>query len=378
MFYEILRQGPNLNSTTDTAQRSAFQPHFHTEPMLEEKKTPVSTLKALGTYQQELKAQLPQEIFKRTPSRALYLVGFLLLNAGIIYAVTTLDLHWSLKILLGVMMGQFNAGMAFIAHETLHGGIVQSPWLQTLIGSIGFGPFLVSQTYWRFWHNTLHHGNTQLIYKDPDAFPTLSVYKRSKFMKVVFELAPGSKNPVSYFYLFYWFSLQSVMNQVYMRFGNKMWEKMDHKRVSIEFSIIVLAVSAYLYGIGFENIFYLAIIPLLIQNYTVLSYILTNHNLSPLTKINDPLENSLTVTTPKFWSILHLNFGYHVEHHLFPRVSGRHAKIIHEALKAQYPIKYKHMPKWQALKLLYKTPRLYKNATELIHPKTLETHPTLQ
>ena len=368
-----------MNPTTDTQrQTSVFQPHFKSTNETEAKPAKIEGLKALGTYQQELKSHLPQEIFKRTPSRAFYLVGFLVLNAAIIYAITTLDLHWSLKILLGVAMGQFNAGMAFIAHETLHGGIVQSPWLQTLIGSIGFGPFLVSQTYWRFWHNTLHHGNTQLIYKDPDAFPTLSVYKRSKFMKVVFELAPGSKNPVSYFYLFYWFSLQSVMNQVYMRFGNKMWEKMDHKRVSFEFSLIVITAAAYLYGIGLENFLYLALIPLAVQNYTVLSYILTNHNLSPLTKINDPLENSLTVTTPKFWSILHLNFGYHVEHHLFPRVSGRHAKKIHEALKLNYPEKYKHMPKWDALKLLYKTPRLYKNATELIHPKTLETHPTLQ
>lgn len=367
-----------MNLTTSAPQQTqTYQPHFKSTPESENKVATPEPLKALGTYQQELKAHLPQEIFKRTPTRAFYLVGFLGLNAAIIYAITTLDLHWTVKILLGVMMGQFNACMAFIAHETLHGGIVQSPWLQTLIGSIGFGPFLVGQTYWRFWHNTLHHGNTQLIYKDPDAFPTLSVYKRSKFMKVVFELAPGSKNPVSYFYLFYWFSLQSVMNQVYMRFGNKMWEKMDHKRVSVEFAIIAVIASAYLYAIGFENILYLAIIPLMVQNYTVLSYILTNHNLSPLTKINDPLENSLTVTTPKFWSILHLNFGYHVEHHLFPRVSGRHAKKIHEVLKLNYPQKYKYMPKWEALKLLYKTPRLYKNATELIHPKTLETHPTL-
>lgn len=365
-----------MNLTPDSAHKNSFQPSYliETPPQIQQKEA----LKPLGTYQQELKAQLPQEIFKRTPTRAFYLVGFLLLNAAIIYAITTLDLHWSLKILLGVAMGQFNAGMAFIAHETLHGGIVQSPWLQTFIGSVGFGPFLVSQTYWRFWHNTLHHGNTQLIYKDPDAFPTLSVYKRSKFMKVVFELAPGSKNPVSYFYLFYWFSLQSVMNQFYMRFGNKMWEKMDHKRVTVEFSLILAAAAFYFYAIGFENILWLAIIPLMVQNYTVLSYILTNHNLSPLTKINDPLENSLTVTTPKFWSFLHLNFGYHVEHHLFPRVSGRHARKIHEALKANYPQKYKYMPKWNALKLLYKTPRLYKNATELVHPKTLETHPTLQ
>jgi fatty acid desaturase len=344
----------------------------------DEKPTPTQGLKALGIYQQELKAKLPEAIFKRTPMRAFHLLAFIGLNAAIIYAVTQLDLAWPLKLVLAIMMGHFNAGMAFIAHETLHGGIVKTQWLQNLIGSIGFAPFLVSQTYWRFWHNTLHHGNTQLIYKDPDAFPTMSVYKRSKFMRVVFELAPGSKNPLSYFYLFYWFSLQSIMNQTYMRFGNKMWDKMNHKRVTLEMIPVYALAAGYLYFVGFSHLLWLVVIPLMIQNYVVLSYILTNHNLSPLTKINDPLENSLTVTTNKFWDTLHLNFGYHVEHHLFPRVSGKHTKKIHEALKANYPEKYKHMPKIKALKMLYKTPRIYKNATELIHPKTLETHPTLQ
>jgi fatty acid desaturase len=72
-----------------------------------------------------------------------------------------------------------------------------------------------------------------------------------------------------------------------------------------------------------------------------------------------------------------LNFGYHVEHHLFPRVSGKHAKKIHLLLKELYPDKYKFMPKWRALKYLYQTPRLYKNSNELVCPKTQETFPTI-
>jgi fatty acid desaturase len=254
---------------------------------------------------------------------------------------------------------------------------VKSQFLQSLIGSIGLAPFLVSQTYWRFWHNNLHHGNTQLIYKDPDAFPTLSVYKRSKFMRFVFSLSPGSKGPLSYFYFFYWFSFQSIINQAYMRFKNKMWDNMDHRKVTIEFISTCALAGAYLWFIGLENILWLAIIPALIQNYVILSYISTNHNISPLTKINDPLVNSLTVTAHPAIEFFHLNFGYHVEHHLFPRVSCAHAKTIHRHLKAMYPDKYKTMPKWKALKYLYQTPRIYKSSNELIHPKTLKTYPTI-
>lgn len=334
-------------------------------------------LKALITYQQELKKNLPEDIFKRVPSQGLFLLGFLSANIFLIYLVVHFNPAWYFKLLAAFFIGQFNAGMAFVAHDTLHGCVFKNTFLQQLVGTIGFAPFLVSATYWRYWHNSLHHGHTQLIFKDPDAFPTLSVYKRSKFMRVVFDLAPGSKNPLSFFYFFYWFSFQSVLNQSYMRFGNKMWANMNHKKVTKEFVPLCLLAVSYLYWVGLDNLVWLVLIPIAVQNYVILSYILTNHNISPLTKINDPLENSLTVTTNPFSDFIHLNFGYHVEHHLFPRISSRHAKKVHKLLKEMYPEKYKYMPKWKALKYLYQTPRLYKNNNELIHPKTLKTYPTL-
>jgi fatty acid desaturase len=108
-----------------------------------------------------------------------------------------------------------------------------------------------------------------------------------------------------------------------------------------------------------------------------MSYISTNHNISPLTKINDPLANSLTVTTNPLNDLVHLNFGYHTEHHIFPRMSGAHTKKVHFELKKMFPETYQHMPKWQALKLLYSTPRIYKNHTTLINPKTLKKFSTL-
>lgn len=347
---------------------------FRTEA---EEKSHEVELKALTFYQQELKRLLPEEIFERTPSRALFFVTFLAVNLSLIAFVAVTNPAWYLKLLAALVIGQLNASLGFFAHETLHGSIFKNKFLQNLIGFIGLAPFLVSITYWRFWHNTLHHGNTQLIFKDPDAFPTMSVYKRSKFMRFVFNLSPGSKTPLSYFYFFYWFSFQSVLNQSYMRFKNKMWDKMDHKKVTREFVPLCILAACYLYWVGLENFLWLVLIPLCVQNYTILSYISTNHNLSPLTKVNDPLENSLTVTTNPIQDFIHLNFGYHVEHHLFPRVSCRHAKTIHKILKQNYSTKYKHMPKWKALVMLYQTPRIYKSSTELVHPKTNQSYPTI-
>lgn len=364
----------NLDTISET---KLLIPNLEEQEVSKAENKPESHLKTLSFYQQELKKFLPEEVFLRNPARLGYFFTFLAINISLIAIVIMLDPAWYVKLIIAFAIGQLNTALGFFAHETLHGSIVKSRLFQDVIGMIALAPFFVSPTYWRFWHNTLHHGNTQLIYKDPDAFPTLSVYKRSKYMRFVFDLSPGSKNPISYLYFFYWFSFQSIINTVYMRFKSKMWDKMDHSRVTKEFIFILAALGSYVYFVGSENFLWLVLIPFLVQNYSILSYISTNHNISPLTKINDPLENSLTVTTNPLQEMFHLNFGYHVEHHLFPRVSCAHSKKIHALLKEHYPTKYKHMPKWKALKYLYQTPRIYKNSNELIHPKTNETFSTL-
>ena len=66
-----------------------------------------------------------------------------------------------------------------------------------------------------------------------------------------------------------------------------------------------------------------------------------------------------------------------MEHHLFPTINHVHHKFIHQKLKEYFPEKFQVMPKWEALKQLYKTARIYKNYTTLINPITGETYPTL-
>jgi fatty acid desaturase len=229
---------------------------------------------------------------------------------------------------------------------------------------------MISPTYWRFWHNNLHHGNAQLLYKDPDAFPTKMIWKNNNFMKNVFKLAPGSGYIRSYFYFFYWFSFQAFINQAKMRFGAKMWAKMDHKKVTYEFAAQVTFFVIYMGLIGPQNWLMLFVVPFMIMNYTVMSYISTNHNFMPYTKINDPLVNSLTVTNHPFFDFMTLNFGYHAEHHLFPGMPASKAKKVSQKLKEMYPDRYQIMPKSKALKILYSTPRIYKNRDTLINPET--------
>jgi fatty acid desaturase len=336
-----------------------------------------SVVKNLAYYNKIISAHLKPEFFERNPLRLNYLMVFLLSNIGIVYLVLNFELHWGLKIILGLCVGYFNSALAFISHETSHGSVVKSKNLQDAIVFFAFAPFMMSPTYWRFWHNRLHHGNTQYVLKDPDAFPTMSVFKNSKYLQNIFAWTPGSKSILSYSYFFFWFSFQSLLNQTHMRFKNKMWDEMNHKRVTLEFLAQVVLVGIYIYVMGMNNLFFMVMIPMLVQNYVLVSYISTNHNLSPLTKVNDPLMNSLTVTNHKVFDFMHLNFGYHVEHHIFPRMSGAYTKKTHEVMKKIFPETYQFMKKSEALKLLYATARIYKNPTTLVNPLTLETYKTL-
>lgn len=334
-------------------------------------------LLTVADYRKALLEHLPKDIFKKDIWRLKWGVVFYAVIVGVVYFGVQDGTPFYLKLILGFVMGMALGGNAFFAHEVLHGAIVKNKFAQDVIGFFGFAPFLISPTYWRFWHNYLHHGNTQLLYKDPDAFPTRMVWKKSKFMKFVFPLTPGSGYFRSYFYFMYWFSFQAFLNQIYMRFGNKMWQKMNHNRVTVEFAIQIVLFIAFCFFVGGENLIYLVALPFAVQNYTVMSYISTNHNMSPYTKVNDPLVNSLSVTNNKFLELVHLNFGYHTEHHLFPNMPMSKAKKVSDKLRELYPDRYQIMHKGTALKKLYSTPRIYKNREVLVHPETNQEFETL-
>jgi len=103
-----------------------------------------------------------------------------------------------------------------------------------------------------------------------------------------------------------------------------------------------------------------------------MSYIATNHFLNPLTETNDPLANTLSVTAPRWLERLHLQFGYHVEHHLFPTVSGRHAPAVRDVLRRLWGDRYLTMPHMRALRLLYARPKIHDGHDALIDPRTGE------
>ncbi len=317
-------------------------------------------------YAHTLRADLPPEVFAREPRRVGWLVLYAAVAAAGIAAVAA-GIAWPLALLASIVIGHSFAGMAFVAHETLHGSVVTGMRLRKLVGGIAFGPVAISPTLWMAWHNRVHHGNAGKLGVDPDVCMTLEDYRARPVLRFLNRFLPGGRRWAGALTLFYGLSGQALTVLLNMR---------DHLGLSARQRRLVLVESAVAGGfwlalgvwLGPVAAFFAIVLPFFLANALLTAYVLTNHALSPLTDVNDPLLNSLSVSSPRIVEIFHLNFGYHVEHHCFPSMSPRHAPLVRDAIRRRFSERYQSLPHLKALARVFGTSRVYKDATTLIDP----------
>lgn len=328
-------------------------------------------LQAISTYASEIKPLLPTGTFAPAYSRLLWLAVHVVIITCATWVITYAVRSWWLSLFLSPLIGMSFAGLTFLGHETLHGAIVRSPRLRRLIGWLCFLPFAISPTLWVGWHNRAHHGRTNRPAGDPDAYPTLHVYEGSRLIRVITDyFAPGRKQlyalAVS---LFVGFTVQSThMLLGAQRLG--LLSRAEQLRAIRDTALGIAFWTALAFLVGPVPFLLSFVLPLFVANGIVMSFIFTNHSLSSLTDVNDPLANSLSVTLPRWLEWLTLCFGFHVEHHLFPAMSARHARDVRDVLVARWPERYNSLPLGRALGLLYRSPRVYKTNSVLIDPRS--------
>jgi fatty acid desaturase len=320
-------------------------------------------------YVRELKPQLPAESFQPARSRLLWLPVHL---AVIVVATLALALGWvSLWFgpLLSLAIGASFSGITFLAHETLHGAVVRNGRVRYAVGFLGFLPLAVSPRLWIAWHNRIHHGNTTHIGVDPDAYPTIEEYRQNTWLRFVARRL--------WLMLVVGFTGQSKSIQLAAgRLGYL--SPVEQRKALIETAAGIAFWLAVLVAIGPIAFLFAYIVPHLITNVVVMGFISTNHGLTHLTgEVNDPLLNSLSVTTPRWIDVLTLKFGFHVEHHLFPWMSSRHAPAVRDLVRARWPERYQSMGLFRALGVLFKTSRVYKDGVTKIDPETMREWPAL-
>jgi fatty acid desaturase len=322
-------------------------------------------MRPVSFYARELKPALPGPTFEPAHSRLCWLP----LHVGVIsLGILSLAAGWVPWLAAGgvsLLIGSSFAGLTFLAHETLHGAVVRDRRMRRLVGAIGFFPFMISPRLWIAWHNRVHHGNTNHAGVDPDAYPTVEDYQKHQLLRLMTDhLGPGGSRPNGAFSLLIGFSIQSA----HMLFGAKAYGLLSTRQHRIALLESSLAAACWLglsFVIGWPAFLFAFVLPLLVANFVVMGFILTNHSLSPLSDVNDPLFNSLSVTAPRWVEWLTLGFGFHVEHHLFPWMSSRHGPLVRSLIVGRWPERYQSMPIGRALLALHRTGRVYKNATTL-------------
>ncbi len=330
-----------------------------------------------STYVRALRPVLPEAAFQPATSRLVLVPAHL---AVIAVAIVTVALGWLplwLAPLVSIAIGISFASLTFVAHEAMHGGIVRNRLARRIVGWIGFLPFTLSPRLWAAWHDRVHHANANLP-DDPDMYPTLAEYRSSRLIRFITNaFSLGGRRWRGGLSLALGFSVQSAHQLV-----------MARKRGFLRRSEFGLALVETLAGVGvwitvatlvgFVPFLFVYVLPLVVANVIVMSFILTNHGLSPRVDVNDPLVSGLSVTAPRWVEWITLQFGYHVEHHLFPAMSSRHARRVREQLRLRWPQRYQSMPLRAALRALHRTSRIYKDAATLVDPRTGREYPTLQ
>lgn len=322
-------------------------------------------LHPVSYYARELKPALPKASFAPARSRLWWLPLH-----GAVIAVSALGLHlgwvpWPFAPFVSLIAGASFAGLTFLGHEILHGAVVRGRLVRRTCGGICFLPFMISPRLWIAWHNRIHHGHTNCAGVDPDAYPTLQQYESSRSVRIVTDhLGPGGRRANGILSLCVGFSVQSA-HMLFRARAHHLLSPRQHRVALLESAMAASVWIALAYAIGLPAFALAFLLPLLVANAIVMAFILTNHSLSPHSDVNDPLFNALSVTLPRWMDWLSLHFGFHVEHHLFPWMSSRHAPAVRSLIVHRWPERYQSMPLLRALRALHVTGRVYKTPTTL-------------
>jgi fatty acid desaturase len=331
----------------------------------------------MSFYTRALKPELSAVTLRPARSRLLWFPLQLSVIAAATAALAGHWLPWGFAPLLSLVIGASFAGLTFLGHEVLHGAVVRGRTARRLLGAICFAPFLISQRLWVAWHNRVHHGHTNSATGDPDAYPSIEAYQSDRALRFVTDhLGPGGSRPNGLLSLAVGFSVQSGHMLVRGR-ALGILSARQHRLALLESGAAAAGWLALALWIGWPAFSFAWALPLLVANAIVMAFILTNHSLSPHTEVNDPLLNSLTVTVPRWMNWCTLGFGYHVEHHLFPWMSSRHAPAVRALVIARWGERYQSMPLGKALLALHRTGRVYKTATTLADLRGGKEWPTL-
>ncbi len=340
---------------------------------ISEKPTPT-----IPNYRNAVKKQIPAHFLQPEYTNLLWFIPHSAIISTALYLLTA-HFSWWYAPILSIVIGHSFACLGFLAHDIAHGGSIRNIFVRDWVSGIAFSPFGIGPYLWRRWHNADHHNNTQVEGIDPDHLFTIHDYQHNPILKWLYRLSPLARNVIIFSAFSYRMTQQTIRMAITYIISPKSTARQRVVIIAEQIAPIAVWVALTLH-FGTQVLLWGYLIPMLVANSIVISYIATNHFLNPLADDSDVLATSLSVTLPKqlrFLEAWHSNFGAHVAHHLFPQAPARYARAIEDKVEELFPDRFHRMPLFSALKHLWNTPWVYEDNHTLIDPRKEERHGTL-
>lgn len=335
------------------------------------------TLIPQASYAKTLRPLLPDEAFVPDPSKlVILLINLAILMLGWTIAALLTGWHSYFLLLylpLAVVMGNSVIVLLFSSHDLMHGSVIRNSRLIYVFSLLGLTMLWMPPTLWKAVHNRVHHNKTNSL-ADPDRNYLYDQPKTwGKWIQDLFvpslEVSPIwlIVGMATAWGVHTFRNLTSVLlfNSETVDYVPATFtvSAKDRRAIASEFFVILtihLSILAYL-QFDLLKLLFSYFLPIGIGYAGVMFYIYTNHMLSRMTSVNDPLLNSISLRVPKLFDRLHLNFSYHTEHHIFPGINSDYYPLVQELLKIHYPGRLNLLDAGEAWRLLLQTPRHYKN-----------------
>jgi fatty acid desaturase len=236
-----------------------------------------------------------------------------------------------------------------VLHEIGHGAVLRAGVWRSAAAALAAAPILFQPTFWTRVHDHHHTYSNQV--EDHDR---RRISGRDEVGERLYEYR--ADNP--------WilFALTGAMHVVY--YGQMLYFlkgvlqfRVTRRRVLAELSLNVAAAIAFVAAIGW-NLALFALVPCALLGSTLQSlYLVSNHLTRPLTTETDTLRTAVSVRLFGDWS--HLDFGRHVEHHLFPHAPGCDLRAVTALLRERHRTRFREGTVLGVLRELFRLPGYY-------------------
>jgi len=269
--------------------------------------------------------------------------------------------------LLSVVIGHSLACLAFVGHEISHNAVVRHRVVKYLVSLWVLGINVVSPTMWNRLHNDAHHRHASTI-KDPDR-PFLVTEQQPATLRYAAVFYPARENWRANVLVFVHLVSYITRNIVCVFYpddakpaiitSKPAYRRAERWRVAAELgSIAALQWMVWIaVGRSWWNYVWASPAALCVASAVIMTYVFTNHFLNPITHDHDPIAGTTSVVVPKVFDVLHSNFSYHTEHHLFPSLNSDYYPQVSALLKAEAPEGYQQVAIGEAWKRLWEQER---------------------